>query len=64
MSVVNRCLARMALHEWHSFWAASVLLTSTAITALAFAKSAFVNIANPYQLLRAIEGYRLLPMTI
>jgi len=54
----------MALHEWHSFWAASVLLTSTAITALAFAKSAFVHIANPYQLLRAIDGYRLLPMTI
>lgn len=48
----------------HSSWAASVLLICAAITAFAFARSAFVHIANPYQFLRSIDGYRLLPMTI
>ena len=47
-----------------SSWAASVLLICAAITAFAFAKSAFVHIANPYQFLRSIDAYRLVPMTI
>lgn len=47
-----------------SSWAAVVLLICAAITAFAFAKSAFVHIANPYQFLRSIDAYRLLPMTI
>ncbi len=47
-----------------SSWAAFVLLICAAITAFAFAKSAFVHIANPYQFLRSIDAYRLLPMAI